>query len=180
MGTKYKLRLGLDENTGHYKAKLKMAGCFVMISNIPKEKMTAREVLKTYKEQYGVEQNFSFLKEPLIANDTFLKKPSRIEALTFILLVSLMIWNLIQRELRNSAQVRNGELNDLNKRPTKRPTGYLMMSPLSGTIILKYGNQRLLTRKGIRPQGLKYLKALGFDEGIYTTPPPRSNTQSQP
>lgn len=178
VGTTYKLRLGLDENTAHYKAKLKMAGCFVMICNIPKEKMTAREVLKTYKEQYGVEQNFSFLKEPLIANDTFLKKPSRIEALTFILLVSLMIWNLIQRELRNSEEVRNGELNDLNKRPTKRPTGYLMMSQLSGVIIMKYGNQRLLTRTGIRPQGLKYLKALGFDEKIYTTPPPRSKTQT--
>jgi transposase len=149
-----------------------------MISNISEEKMTAREVLKTYKDQYGVEQNFSFLKEPLIGNDTFLKKPSRIDALTFILLVSLMIWNLIQRELRNSAEVRSGELNDLNKRPTRRPTGYLMMCQLSGTIILKYGNQRLLPRNGIRPQGLKYLKAMGFDEKIYTVPPPRSKTQA--
>lgn len=174
---KYKLLLVVDENTEHYQAQLKMAGCFVMISNISKNRMIARDVLKTYKEQYGVEQNFSFLKEPLIANDTFLKKPSRIDALTFILLVSLMIWNLIQRELRNSAEALNGELNDLNKRPTKRPTGYLMMSQLSGTIILKYGNQRLLPRNGIRPQGLKYLKAMGFDEKIYTTPPPRSKTQ---
>lgn len=180
VGTKYKLRLVLDENTEIYKAKLKMAGCFVMISNLPKEKMTARELLKTYKEQYGVEQNFSFLKEPLIANDTFLKKPSRIDALTFILLVSLMIWNLIQRELRNSSEVRNGELNDLNRRPTERPTGYLMMSQLSGTIILKHGNQRLLPRNGIRQQGLKYLNAMGFDERIYTTPPPRSKTQTHP
>jgi len=179
VGTKYKLHLAPDENIDLYEAKLKMAGCFVMISNIPKEKMPAREVLKTYKEQYGVEQNFSFLKEPLIANDTFLKKPSRIDALTFILLVSLMIWNLIQRELRNSAEARNGELNNLNKRPTSRPTGYLMMNQLSGIIILKYGNQRLLPRDGISSQGLKYLKAMGFDEKIYTIPPPRSRTQTQ-
>jgi transposase len=74
------------------------------MSNTAKEKLSAREVLKTYKQQYGVEKNFSFLKEPLIANDTFLKKPSRIDALTFILLVSLMIWNLMQRELRKSGQ----------------------------------------------------------------------------
>lgn len=178
IGTKYKILLAHDENTEYYKSQLKKAGCFVMISNISEEKMTAREVLKTYKDQYGVEQNFSFLKEPLIGNDTFLKKPSRIDALTFILLVSLMIWNLIQRELRNSAEVRSGELNDLNKRPTRRPTGYLMMCQLSGTIILKYGNQRLLPRNGIRPQGLKYLKAMGFDEKIYTVPPPRSKTQA--
>ena len=180
VGLKYALRLDLNENTDYYRAKLKMAGCFVMISNIPKEKMTSREVLKTYKEQYGVEQNFSFLKEPLIANDTFLKKPSRIDALTFILLVSLMIWNLIQRDLRNSDEVRNGELNDLNRRPTKRPTSYLMMCQLSGIIILKYGNERLLPSNGIRPQGLNYLKAMGYDEKIYTTPIKRSRTQAQP
>ena len=90
-----------------------------------------------------------------------------------------MIWNLIQRELRNSSEARNGELNYLNRRPTERPTGYLMMCQLSGTIILKYGNQRLLTRNGFRQHGLKYLNAMGFDEEIYTAPPPRSKTQTQ-
>ncbi len=55
----------------------------------------------------------------------------------------------------------------------------MMMNQLSGIFLLKHGNQRLLTRAGIRPQGLKYLKAMGFDERIYTTPPPRSKTQAQ-
>ncbi len=180
VSTKYHHRLQAEENTQLYKQKLKKAGCFVMITNTAKDKMSASEVLKTYKEQYGVEKNFSFLKEPLIANDTFLKKPSRIDALTFILLVSLMIWNLMQRELRKSEQVRAGQLNDLNKQPTKRPTSYLMMCQLSGVIVLKYGNARRLPRNGIRPQGLLYLKALGFDETIYTTPPPPSKTQRRP
>jgi hypothetical protein len=91
-----------------------------------------------------------------------------------------MIWNLMQRELRKSEQVRAGQLNDLNKQPTKRPTSYLMMCQLSGVIVLKYGNARRLPRNGIRPQGLLYLKALGFDETIYTTPPPPSKTQRRP
>ena len=175
--TNYKLRLKLEEDTDFYELKLRMAGCFVMITNIPLEDTPSREILKTYKEQYGVEQNFSFLKEPLIANDTFLKKPERIDALTFILLVSLMIWNLIQRELRNSEESAKGLLKDLNKRPTKRATGYLFMSQLSGIIVVKYGNQRYLTKNGISEQGILYLKALGFDSSIFTTPPPRSKTQ---
>ena len=107
-----------------------------MITNIPIKEISSREILKTYKEQYGVEQNFSFLKEPLIANDTFLKNPSRIDALTFMLLVSLMIWNLIQRELRNSEESQKDLLKDLNTRPTKRATGYLFMCQLSGVIVL--------------------------------------------
>lgn len=180
IGTRYHHRLQLEENTSYHQKKLSKAGCFVMITNTAKDKMSAREVLKTYKAQYGVEKNFSFLKEPLIANDTFLKKPSRIDGLVFILLVSLMIWNLMQRELRNSEQVRTGQLQDLNKRPTQRPTSYLMMSQLSGTLILKHGNQRFLTRNSLRAQGLNYLKALGFDENIYTTPPPPSRTHRRP
>ena len=180
IGTKYHHHLHLEENTDLHQHKLKQAGCFVMITNTTKDKMSACEVLKTYKQQYGVEKNFSFLKEPLIANDTFLKKPSRIDALVFILLVSLMIWNLMQRELRKSEQVSNGQLNDLNKRPTKRPTSYLLMSHLSGVIILKNGNTRHLPRNGIKPQGLNYLEALGFDQSIYTTPPSPSKTQRRP
>ena len=180
IGTRYHHRLQLEENTDYHQQKLTRAGCFVMITNTAIDKMSPREVLKTYKQQYGVEKNFSFLKEPLIANDTFLKNPSRIDALVFILLLSLMIWNLMQRELRNSGQVRAGELQDLNKRPTERPTSYLMMSQLSGASIIKYANQRFLPRNGLRPQGLNYLKALGFDETIYTTPPPPSRTHRRP
>ena len=175
--TRYQLKLKLEENTEYYQSKLKSAGCFVMITNVPTQKMTAREVLKTYKGQYGVEQNFSFLKEPLITNDTFLKNPSRIDALTFILLVSLMIWNLIQRELRKSEEVKKGQLNDLNKRPTKRPTSYLFMSQLSGSKIIKYKDQRMLPKNGMKEQGLRYLNALGFGIEIYITPPPMSKTQ---
>jgi transposase len=177
ISTKYRLRLKLEENSTYYEQKLRMAGCFVMITNVPTQKMTSREILKTYKEQYGVEQNFSFLKEPLIANDTFLKKASRIDALTLILLISLMIWNLIQRQLRNSAEAKNGELKNLNKQPTQRPTGYLFMCQLAGIIVIKHGGRRFLTRNGIKEQGVLYLKALGFDEAIYTTPPPVSKTQ---
>jgi len=180
LSTRYRLRLKLEENSALYEKKLKMAGCFVMITNIQTGKMTSGEVLKTYKEQYGVEQNFSFLKEPLIANDTFLKKASRIDALTFILLISLMIWNLIQRQLRNSDEVKNCLLKNLNKQPTQRPTGYLFMCQLSGIIVIKHGGRRFLARNGIKEQGLLYLKALGFDQTIYTTPPPISRTQRTP
>ena len=179
-GYKYHLHLQLKENTPYHQAKLTRAGCFVMITNIPLEKQPSHEILKAYKNQYGVEQNFSFLKEPLIANDTFLKNPERIDALTFILLVSLMIWNLLQRELRNSQQVTQKKLKDLNRRPTQRPTSYLLMSHLSGAIILRYGNRRHLPRNGLKPQGLHYLQATGFDTTIYTTPPPPHKTQRYP
>jgi hypothetical protein len=86
----------------------------------------------------------------------------------------------MQRELRSSEQLRAGQLKDLTKKPTERPTSYLLMCQLSGVIILTQGNVRHLPRKGIKPQGMQYLKALGFDETIYTIPPKRSETQRRP
>ena len=54
------------------------------------------------------------------------------------------------------------------------------MCQLSGTVILRYGHQRFLARNGLKEQGLNYLKAIGFDETIYTTPPPPSKTHRRP
>ena len=69
----------------------------MLISNVSDDKYSATEILKIYKEQYGIEKNFGFLKDPLIVNDLFLKKPERIEALGFILVLSLLVWRLIER-----------------------------------------------------------------------------------
>src|SRR5262247_3770801 len=59
-------------------------GCFVLLTNVPtagEMAHRAEDVLRAYKEQHGIEQNFGFLKDPLIVNSLFLKKPERIEAL---------------------------------------------------------------------------------------------------
>ena len=79
------------------------AGCFVLLSNVAKEgegAADAKEILSLYTEQHGVEQNFAFLKDPAVVNAIFLKTEERIEALGLILLISLLIWRLIERKLR--------------------------------------------------------------------------------
>ena len=96
-GLKYTLNVDIVSD---YKLtdKLKeQAGCFVLISNISEDQYSDAEILKIYKEQYSIEKNFGFLKDPLIVNDLFLKKPERIEALGFILVLSLLIWRLLER-----------------------------------------------------------------------------------
>lgn len=45
---------------------------------------------------------------------------------------------------------------------------------------LQFTLQEELLKNGLRAQGLAYLEALGFDETIYLTPPPRSRTQRCP
>jgi transposase len=88
-------------------------GCFVLLSNRPSQgpdAQTPEELLRTYKAQAGNERNFSFLKDPLIVNDLFLKKPERIEALGMILLLCLLIWNIMQRQMRQHLEENNSNL----------------------------------------------------------------------
>src|SRR3989441_12691017 len=79
------------------------AGCFVLLTNVPTAgdmAHSAREILTVYKEQHGTEQNYGFLKDPVIVNSLFLKKPERIEAFGLVLLLALLLWRLMWRPVR--------------------------------------------------------------------------------
>jgi transposase len=87
---RYELKITVSEKREAIVKLKEKAGCFVLLSNVSVEKKSTVEILKTYKEQDGIEKNFGFLKDSLIVNDVFLKKPSRIEALGLVLVLSLL------------------------------------------------------------------------------------------
>jgi transposase len=98
------------------------AGCFVLLTNVAKEgecAADAREILSLYKEQHGVEQNFAFLKDPAVVNAIFLKTEERIEALGLILLISLLIWRLIERSLRGCPKSLHSVISNREQRSEK-------------------------------------------------------------
>ena len=198
--TDYRLRCETHENQELIERFRAQAGCFVLLSNTPapggkregnpgtpeqdqeKEKghprtWTAAQCLRAYKQQYGIESNFSFLKEPLIANDVFLKNPGRIDALGMVLLLSLLVWSLMQRSLRKSVEGNPGrKLSDLANRPTTRPTTFILMHKFLSVMILKIGSRRRLAHPLTRDQ-VNYLHALGLDHRIFTEPPGKSHTK---
>jgi transposase len=142
------------------------AGCFVMITNL--DDCSPADILKTYKEQHGIEKNFGFLKDPLIVNDLFLKKTERIEALGFILVASLLIWRLAERCMRGYIKDKNTTITGWDKKKTKSPTTFMMTTKFSSVHILKKGDIRWLSRK-ISDAQRQYLDALGLSEEIFYT-----------
>lgn len=81
------LQPGVTARADRLATQRKEAGCFVLLTNVPQEGAFAHgagDVLKADKEPYGVEQTFSFLKDPLIVKSLFLKTPERIEALGLV------------------------------------------------------------------------------------------------
>ena len=150
----------------------KQTGCFVLICNVPssgQNKYSSYDVLRAYKDQYGIEQNFGFLKNTPIVNCVFLKKAERIEVLALVLLLSLLIWRLIEYNMRRYAKENNRDLPGWEKRRTYKPTSFMVMSSFRYLLILKIGNQRRLAKPLSRNQ-LEYLRALGLKATIFTAP----------
>ena len=88
----YRVEVKIEEKEKEIAKMKEEAGCFVLINNVPKEGedgYIASEILKAYKDQHGIEQNFKFLKDPAIVNGIFLKKGERIEVLGLVLLLVL-------------------------------------------------------------------------------------------
>jgi len=169
---RYGLKCTLKERDATIARKRDEAGCFVLLTNVPTEGGLAHragDVLKSYKDQYGIEQNFSFLKDPLIVNSLFLKKPERIEALGLVLLLALLLWRLMERSLRDYVDTTGTPVIGWDKKATERPTTFMMVTKFSGLIVVKVEEQRYLPR-ALSSVQQQYLTALSVPPTCFTTP----------
>ena len=170
--TRYRLVWEVTEHAEGVARLRELAGCFVLLSNVPiagEAAMDSAAVLKTYKGQYGVESDFAFLKDPLVVNDVFLKTPSRIDALGMVLIIALMIWRLMERAMRayvaNTAELLPGWAG----RPTDKPTSFMMTTAITGIMVVRAGRRRsLLCPPGERP--MAFLMAMGLDSTVFVDP----------
>lgn len=163
---RYILNAKTVEKTEQVERKREESGCFVLLSNVQLEGQAAKtgeELLRAYKEQHGIERNFSFLKDPLIVNDLFLKKPGRIETLGAIVLIALLVWNLIEHALRQHVIIHDTILPGWDNKATRRPTAFMMSTKFMGIQVIKIGCTRRLARPLSEDQ-LMYLKAMGLSK----------------
>ena len=149
------------------------AGCFVMITNLmdenEKQIYSPEKLLRMYKEQYGIEKNFGFLKDPVIVNSIFLKKAERIEVLGLILLISLLLWRLMERTLRMHVARTQETLPGWDRRQTERPTAFMMTTKFINILVVKVEKTRRFARP-LKPDQMAYLIALGLSPSIFTEP----------
>ena len=116
------------------------SGCFVLLTNTPiKGEMahSPQDVLTAYKEQHGIERNFGFLKDPLFVNDMFVKRPDRIEVLGFILLTSLLVWNLMEHVMRQYLKRTDSTVPGWDHKATQTPTSFMMTTKFKGVLVVE-------------------------------------------
>jgi hypothetical protein len=85
-------------------AAARLDGLYALAANLPgpgsATPLTALDVLKTYKDQWIVEQRHRDLKQTLKVRPVFLHNDDRIQALIAVIGIALLIFGLIEAELR--------------------------------------------------------------------------------
>jgi len=98
--------------------------CWIVGTNILEPSVLSdQHLIATYKGQGSPERGFRFLKDPLfLASSVFVKKPERIMALSFIMVLCLLVYRLAEVRLRARLAQTQQTIPDQVHKPTARPT----------------------------------------------------------
>ena len=171
--TLYKVNVQLERNQTLVKKKKDEAGMFVLISNETEvEKLSDLDMLKEYKQQHSVESTFRILKDPYYVDEIFLKKPERVEAFGYVMIIAVLILNVIERRVRKSLE---GEIDGIElqgRRTTLTPTGTAILDVFEYTKILAIpmgNNYQRVIPEGLTENQKRILMLCGVPENIYVS-----------
>jgi len=107
-------------------------GWYALLTNLPADQADATTVLTLYKGQEAVERRYSAFKGPLAVAALFLKNNRRIAALITVICLALLIFCLIERQVRQAlAEQGQTRVEGLYAGRPAIPTGRLILSALS-------------------------------------------------
>ena len=158
----YLISAQFEEYVEKIKNERKRKGKFILATN--SAELDAEDILIEYKNQQGVERGFRFLKDPLFFTDAiFLKEPRRIVSLVMIMALSLLIYSLAQRKLRNVLKKLKETLPDQKGKPTDHPTMRWVFQQFQGIHVLEIRDGQSYQEQilNLRDRNTKVLKLLG-------------------
>jgi transposase len=110
-------------------------GWYCLLTNLDPAEADAAEVLVRYKGQEVVERRYGAFKGPLAVAPIFLKNNRRIEALLSVICLALLIFCLVERQVR-LAIAPAATMTGFPGRPKARPTGRLIFEALSRLVLV--------------------------------------------
>jgi transposase len=117
-----KATLGIDLERAEHECE-RRARYIVGTSVLDPARLSDEELIRTYKGQDGVERGFRFLKDPLfLASSVFVKKPERIVALGFVMVVCLLVYRLAEHRLRKRLAEGGESIPNQVGKPSAKPT----------------------------------------------------------
>ena len=119
--TVYTVQAEIMRNTEVIHAEKEKLGRFILASN--DLSLDPETMLDYYKNQSAVEKGFRFLKDKSFRiSEVYLKKPERIEALSMVMVLTLLIYSVAEWLIRTRLKERNEVVPNQVNKPTQNPT----------------------------------------------------------
>jgi len=109
--TEYRANVGLEFNEDRARRLSQDRGVRVLVTNLPRANAdaenirfgaTADTVLLSYLGQYRIEHAFRLMKDGLGIDRVYLHRPSRENAMMFVISIAAMVWDAVDAVLRDS------------------------------------------------------------------------------
>jgi transposase len=152
-------------------------GWTVLATTVSAEACTDAEVLQAYQEQHtSVEPGFRWIKNPAAISPVWLEKPERIAALAMLTVISLLVYTVIQRQVRLYLRTHDQQLPG-NKGETATPTAAVVLALFAQVALVHFwiGEQEGAQVYGLQPHHLLIWEALGLDSSWYEAPSTQKN-----
>ncbi|WP_442893622.1 IS1634 family transposase [Bacillus sp. 2205SS5-2] len=160
----------VNEDEAQIQKAREMESTFVLISNVSREKETSSlGLLKRYKSQIDVENLFRALKHPYFVHGVFLKNDVRVLGLSYVFVVGLLIYALLQRRVRVKIDEEETPLRLYGKN-FYRPTGKTILEQFDHVLVIEYEHPVTKEKQKIAKIPEKthqILRWLGLDETIF-------------
>ena len=152
-------------------------GWTVLATTVRAEACTDAEILQAYQDQNTtVEPGFRWIKNPAAIAPVWLEKPERIAALAMLTVVGLLVYSVIQRQVRLYLLTHDQQLPG-NKGVTATPTAAVVLALFAQVALVQLwiGDQEVAQIYGVQPHHLLVCDALGLDPSWYEVPSAQKN-----
>jgi transposase len=152
-------------------------GWTVLATTVRAEVCGDVDILQAYQDQTTtVEPGFRWIKNPAAIAPVWLEKPERIAALAMLTVVGLLVYSIIQRQVRLYLRTHDQQIPG-HKGTTATPTAAVVLALFAQVALvrLSIGDQAIEQIYGVQPHHLLLCDALGLDASWYAVPSTQKN-----
>ena len=147
-------------------------GWTVLATTVDAEVCPDVDILQAYQDQNTtVESGFRWIKNPAAIAPVWLEKPERIAALAMLTVLGLLVYSVIQRQVRLYLRTRDQQIPG-NKGLTATPTATVVLALFTQVALVQLwiDDQEVTQLSGVQSHHLLICDALGLDASWYAVP----------
>jgi transposase len=166
--TEYQLCITYQRETEKIKEFIRKESTFILTSN--DLNLSAEDILMEYKTQSSVEKRFQQLKNPHFVNSLYLDKPERVEALAYLILLTIMMLSVMEQVVRKGLKEDDETVVGTGKKIKLQPTQLMILRIFYSVLYQVYIVNGKTVRRLLAPfndSQAKIIRYLGIPESVF-------------